>query len=242
MYDNVYIFDNPKLQAEALANKFQDMIVEKVQKQNRINIAVSGGSTPQLFFDTLAESYSRLPWEKIHIFWVDERCVPPADPESNYGMTRKSLLDKVDIPELNLHRIFGEADPEIEAMRYAEEINLNVKSNNAWPIFDWILLGLGEDGHIGSLFPNSPLLENTKSLSAVAIHPQTKQKRITLTLPVLNHALRITFLVSGISKAQIIKNIFASEKTHSDIPARLVKPESGIIEWYLDKSAAERIT
>jgi len=194
------------------------------------------------FFNTLTEIYSLLPWERIHIFWVDERCVRPEDPESNYGMTRYSLLDKIDIPKLNVHRIFGEADPDIEAQRYSEEIKQTVFSDNRWPVFDWSLLGLGRDGHTASLFPGTPALENINSISTVATHPQTKQKRITLTLPVLNHSLRIAYLVSGSSKAEVIGHILRSNQNHSDIPASLVKPISGTIDWFLDRNAAERIT
>ncbi len=242
MYDNIHIFENPKLQAIALADNFRDMIIEKTRIQSEINIAVSGGNTPEIFFNILTQSHSRLPWENIHIFWVDERCVPAEDPESNYGMTRKSLLDKIDIPKKNIHRILGEEDPDTEAKRYSKEIKLKVFSDNTWPVFDWILLGLGEDGHTASLFPGSAVLENTKSISAVAFHPQTGQRRITLTLPVLNHAKRIIYLVSGQSKAQRIYHILKSENNHPNIPAARVKPVNGIIEWFLDKDAAERFT
>jgi len=242
MKNNIHIFENPKLLANALADNFHDMVVNNTKTRDTINIALSGGSTPKIFFTTLAESHSQLPWKKIHIFWADERCVPPEDPESNYGMTRKSLLNNIDIPDINVHRIIGEADPESEASRYSEEIKLRVFSDKIRPEFDWILLGLGEDGHTASLFPNSPVLKNTKSISAVAIHPQTGQKRITLTLPVLNYAQRISFLVSGLSKTQMVDNILREKISHPDIPASLVKPVKGNINWFLDRDAAKRIT
>jgi len=139
-------------------------------------------------------------------------------------------------------RVLGESDPEFEAKRYGAEINNHIYSDNSWPEFDWILLGIGEDGHTASLFPNSPLFVDTIPISAVAIHPKTKQKRITLTLPVLNHAKNITFLVSGHSKAQVVRKILVSGLHDTDIPASLVKPRSGASKWFLDKDAAEHLS
>jgi len=242
MRDSIHIAENLNLLAKDLVNYFQDMIAGQLQTQDKINIAISGGKTPKLFFEKLAKSHNNLPWEKIHIFWVDERCVPPGDAESNYGMTQRSLLDKITIPAENVHPVLGESDPESEAKRYGEEINHHIYSDNTWPEFDWILLGLGEDGHTASLFPQSPLLEDTSTISAVAIHPQTKQRRITLTLPVLNHAKRITFLVSGPSKAQIVRKILVPGKTKTDFPATLVNPVSGKCKWFLDKDVAQYLS
>jgi len=242
MHDTIHIFKDPKQLAIALVKFFLDVISEKIKTRNKINIAISGGTTPALFFRTLAKPHAGLVWKKIHIFWVDERCVPPVSAESNYGMARRCLLDNINIPETNIHRIIGEADPEIEAKRYSAEIKNLVNSDNYWPLFDWILLGLGEDGHTASLFPDSVIPDTAHSLSAVTIHPQTNQRRITLTLPVINHADRITFLVSGHSKAHIVKNILFSDKIHSALPAALVKPARGTVEWFLDRDAAGRIS
>lgn len=242
MRDSIHIAENSNLLAKDLANYFQDMIAGQLPTQDKINIAISGGNTPKLFFEKLANLHNNLPWEKIHIFWVDERCVSPGDAESNYGMTQRSLLDKITIPEENVHPILGDSDPESEAKRYGEEINHHVYSDNAWPEFDWILLGLGEDGHTASLFPQSLLLEDRSTISAVAIHPQTEQRRITLTLPVLNHAKRITFLVSGPSKAQVVRKILVLANTQTDFPASLVNPVSGKCKWFIDKDAAQYLS
>jgi 6-phosphogluconolactonase len=239
--DNIHVFENPGLQAIALANKFQDMITRQFKSRNKINIALSGGKTPLLFFDALVQNHGNLPWEKIHIYWVDERCVTPEDRESNYGMTHKSLLIKIDIPQRNIHRIKGELEPDIETIRYSEEIKLQVFFENHWPVFDWILLGLGEDGHTASLFPGSSLLENTHSISAVGIHPQSGQRRITLTLPVLNHGKIITFLVSGQSKAAVLVDLLKPIDDNPGLPAARVNPVGGMLEWYLDRDAAELV-
>ena len=123
MNNNIHIFENQKLLAAGLADNFGNMILGQIQTREKINIAISGGKTPKILFEKLAQDYSHLPWGKINFFWVDERCVPPEDRESNYGMTRRTLLDKVTIPKSNVHRILGEADPETEVKRYGNEIN-----------------------------------------------------------------------------------------------------------------------
>jgi 6-phosphogluconolactonase len=240
--DNVHISENSNLLAQDLANYFQDMIAGQFPTREKINIAISGGNTPKLFFEEIAKLSIDFPWEKIHIFWVDERCVPPGDAASNYGMTKRVLLDKINIPKSNVHRVLGESDPDSEAKRYGEEINHHVYRDNIWPEFDWILLGIGEDGHTASLFPKSPLFEDTDSISAVATHPQTKQKRITLTPQVLNHAKRIAFLVSGASKAEVVAEILNFGDTQTNLPAALVKPLSGTSEWFLDEDAARNLS
>lgn len=238
MMDNIHISETSKIQAIALAEDFHKMALEYLKSQNEIYIALSGGNTPKLFFNELADFQDHIPWDKIHIFWSDERCVPPDDEDSNYRMTKRYLFDKIDIPSSNIHRILGEAEPELEEKRYSDEISQNIKFKNGWPVFDWIMLGLGEDGHIASLFPGSDVLGETKAISVVAQHPKSGQRRISLTLPVLNHAKRITYLVSGSSKAQIIRDIYSNNEDHMDVPAARVHPIAGIIDWYLDKDAA----
>jgi 6-phosphogluconolactonase len=236
--DNIHIFDTQKLLAEAIADYFSNMIIDSLREKNQVNIALSGGNTPILFFNALIDLQTPISWGKTHIYWVDERCVAPDDPQSNYGMTKKHLLDKIYIPPDNIHRIFGEAVPEKEAKRYSQEILQEVGSVNNWPAFDWILLGLGGDGHTASLFPGSPLLKTTNSISALTKHPETGQKRITLTLPVLNQGRKITFLVSGSSKTRVIQEIFEAPNKHSNHPAARVNPVNGMIKWFLDKDAA----
>ena len=236
--DAIHIFDTPQILATTLAEVFYKRVHEQLTNQDLLYIAISGGSTPVLFFRTLADNFERIPWEKIHIFWVDERCVAPDNEESNYGMTKKNLLDKINIPMRNVHRIQGEERPAFEAERYAAEIRQNVFIKNNWPVFDWILLGLGSDGHTASLFPGSPLLDKSDSISAVANHPESGQNRITITFPVLNGAKIITFLVSGSSKKQIIREILGRDKTDVNYPASRINPGQGILEWYLDKNAA----
>jgi 6-phosphogluconolactonase len=236
--DNIHIYNTEKLLADAIADYFSNMISDYLQEKDPVNIALSGGNTPLLFFTALTDLKPPISWDKTHIYWVDERCVAPDDPQSNYGMTKKYLLDEIDIPPDNIHRIFGEAEPESEVKRYSQEIMREVGSVNYWPVFDWILLGLGGDGHTASLFPGSSLLKTTNSISALAKHPETGQKRVTLTLPILNQGRNISFLVSGSSKTRIIQEILEASNKHSNYPAARIKPVNGIIDWFLDKDAA----
>ena len=233
---NIHVFDSIDQQVYQLAHSFNDLIISYLRQKSQVNIAISGGKTPAHFFTILTENFKELPWVRINIYWVDERCVPPEHEQSNYGMTKKYLLDKIDIPQNNIFRIHGEATPEDESKRYAGVISSVNEMENGWPVFDWILLGLGEDGHTASLFPGSAILKNVNSISEVATHPETGQKRITLTLPVLNHARKATFLVSGSSKSKVVRRILKQTAQFRDLPAAMINP--GIAEWYLDNDAA----
>ena len=173
------------------------------------------------------------------MFWGDERCVAPHDPDSNYRMVRISLLDHIDIPRENIHRIFGESNPPEEAQRYSEEILQHVPLENNLPKFDWILLGLGNDGHTASLFPNSENLKISGKFCVVATHPVTGQKRVSLTLPVLENAGRLSFLVTNKKKNQILKKILSDKIISSQYPASLLYGNRNDAEWWLDWDAAE---
>jgi 6-phosphogluconolactonase len=210
-----------------------------------VSVVLSGGNTPKLFFQNLLHLVSNSPgkpnWNKIHIFWGDERCVPPFHPDSNFGMTNKILLRDLPIPEENIHRIKGENDPASEASRYSEEIRKHVPTRNNYPFFDWVFLGLGEDGHIASIFPDQLNFLYSEKDCEVAIHPETGQKRITLTGNVLINADRVTFLISGHKKKRIVYEIFTNKPTSKAYPAYFIKPLSGKIDWYIDQQAAALI-
>ncbi len=221
----------------ALAERFCHWLNSSVGKRT---MALSGGSTPSVFFQTLARKAQliSLPWDRLHLFWGDERCVPPDHPESNYGMTRQLLLSRVPIPATNVHRIFGENEPEKEARRYAREMKQYVPmSANGLPRFDWILLGLGSDGHTASLFPGDIPKVEPDGLCAVTIHPASGQRRITISMPVIKNAGRVSFLVTGKQKATIVRRIVNAD-TAALYPAAYVQPDKGQLEWWLDKAAA----
>ncbi|MEL7342864.1 MAG: 6-phosphogluconolactonase, partial [Bacteroidota bacterium] len=176
-----------------------------VNRGETYHIALSGGSTPRLLFEYLSEHFREsIPWGDVHLWWGDERCVPPDHEESNYLMTKETLLKGVILPPENVHRIKGENSPADEAVRYANEMKKSIPQKNDLPVFDLIYLGLGTDGHTASIFPDRMDLLTSTDLTAVASHPESGQTRISLTGPVLNNARKIAFLVTGASKAELV--------------------------------------
>ncbi len=245
MKPEVKIFTKPETMAESLAEEFYRYVNERLITINKLNIALSGGNTPVLFFKYLSEfdqqKANKIDWKKIHFFWGDERCVSSKNKESNYGSVFKVLLSKINIPEANIHRIEGENDPAEEVVRYSNLLQKLVEIKNGIPIFDWIFLGLGEDGHTASIFPDQLNLITSDKLCEIGIHPETGQKRITFTGTVLNMAKRITFMATGSNKQEVVKNIINKEKSAKHYPAAKIKPQHGRLDWYLDALAAEQI-
>ena len=228
-------FKNP----EATAKAFADYLSEIQQEVNRLNIALSGGSTPKLLFEILVNKYSdKIEWPKFHFYWGDERCVPPTSGESNYGMTHEYLFQHLEIPEENIHRVFGECDPDEEAVRYGKLISENLPPINGLPQFDLIILGLGEDGHTASIFPHQMELLTSKDVCEVAEHPISGQKRITLTGSVINNAKEVCFLVTGDAKAEKVNEILNITGDCQLYPASYIKPTHGELVWFLDKAAS----
>lgn len=231
----IYKFDNPWQLAAGYAQYLQKL-VERSEK-DQFHIALSGGNTPKLLFNHLASEYKeRIKWEIIHFWWGDERMVPPKDNESNYKMTNENLFSLIYIPKENIHRIHGEDDPEKEAARYSSEIKRHLTSPGNLPIFDLVILGMGEDGHTASIFPHQMHLLKSANICEVVQHPISKQNRITLTGPVINNALEVTFLVTGISKAEKIEQILSGSENSLLYPASHIKPV-GNLYWFVDKFA-----
>ena len=232
----INVFDNPTEVARNFAEHLEKQI--KAQGSDSFSIALSGGSTPKLLFDILAADYRQsIPWEKVHFYWGDERCVPPHDPDSNYGMTKNHLLDHIDIPESNVHRMIAETY-EIEVTRYARELSDQLPERNDLPRFDLIMLGMGEDGHTASIFPDALNLINTPEVTALATHPESGQKRVTLTGNVINNADQICFLVTGAGKKPKVTEILSEKGDWKDYPASYIKPTYGGLHWFLDSAAA----
>src|SRR5665647_807392 len=192
---NYNIFPN----TEELADYFAKLFVERSRKllenKENIYIALSGGATPNLYLSKLVDPRfsENIDWKRIHFFWVDERMVPPTDPNSNYRAIKEILFNKIAIPEENIHRIKGEIVPQLEVQRYGNEILNNVgKKLNDLLEFDWILLGMGNDGHTASIFPNSELKDEFQKIVAVSKNPDTSQIRITMTESIINNADKVT--------------------------------------------------
>jgi 6-phosphogluconolactonase len=214
--------------AEAIMTIGQSCFAER----GRFLLVLSGGNTPRETYSSLAELFhhkQRL-WEKTHIYWSDERCVPPTDARSNYRMARETLLDALPIPLDNIHRIRGEAD-DLRAEAGCYDVEFPAKP-------DLVLLGLGEDGHTASLFPHSPALEETQRKFVVVETPADPPMRITITPPAIAVAAEIMILVSGIHKAHAVEQVFSETANFRDVPARLVHDAI----WLMDKEAAQRIT
>ena len=235
MDPSVKIYPNPS----EVAKEFAIFFAHLTKSKEKLHVALSGGSTPKLLFDQLAtDNFRDIDWKKVHLFWGDERCVPPEDEESNYKMTFDHLLSKIDIPQTNVHRIRGEDHPEKEAERYSKEISSLLPQKPEVPTFDLILLGMGEDGHTASIFPDQMHLLTSPKICAVARHPQSGQQRVTLTGKVINNAEMVSFLVTGRGKAEKVATIRNQQTNWMNYPAAHVRPVNGQLYWFLDEAAA----
>ncbi len=237
MAQEIRIYKTPQAVAEAFASNLYKWLKE----QKEVHIALSGGSTPKLLFSHLSTHYkNRIDWRRIHLFWGDERCVPPEHADSNYKMTRELLLQHINIPAKHIHRVRGEANPQEEARRYEQEILAHLMTKNKWPIFDLIILGMGSDGHTASIFPNQMELLHSDHICEVATHPESGQKRITLTGEVINRAKQVAFLITAEAKTEVLAEILAQTGAWETYPTSHIKPRGDLI-FYLDESAAGKI-
>ncbi len=241
---DIRIFSGRDKLGETLAGEMIRFAQAAAREQRPASIALSGGSTPKILFNQVARvaPQEKVNWEYLHFFWGDERCVPPDDSESNYKMAREYLLDHIRVPDSNIHRVHGEADPPGEAVRYAAEIDRIVKKKlGGFPRFDWIFLGMGADGHTASLFPGADTLNVRDQICTPAVHPGSGQRRISLTLPVINRAARISFLVVGEKKQERVAEILEKKSGYEKYPAGRVAPVEGVLEWCLDSEAAGKL-
>lgn len=225
--------------APAVARAFTRYFIDLIADKQRVNIALSGGSTPKLLFQLWAKDYAdQIDWSTLHFFWGDERCVAPDDPESNFGMTKSLLFDHINIPVENIHRVRGEEDPAAEAVRYGAEIQAALSEENGVPVFDLIILGMGDDGHTASIFPHQMELLTVADVCAVATHPKSGQQRISLSGPVIQQGQQIAFLVTGANKSDKITTVIQRQGEWQSLPAAHIQPFSGELHWFLDKAAA----
>lgn len=235
----VKIYANALEVARAFAS---DLFQRATEAENPLHVALSGGTTPALLFDILAQDYAeKMPWTKLHFWWGDERCVPPSDGQSNYKMTLDHLLSKVDMPAENIHRVMGEWEPAKANEHYIDEIAKYVPSADGWPVFDLIILGMGNDGHTASIFPHEIQLLNDPKVCAVATHPESGQKRVSLTGNVINNAKSVDFLVTGKAKTERVKEIFQKRPGYENLPSSYIQPEKGNLTFYFDEEAAAGI-
>jgi 6-phosphogluconolactonase len=233
------IVDDNAALARAAAQEFFRCAVEALAARGRFSVALSGGNTPRAVNSLLANEHHDLPWDKVFVFFGDERHVPPEHPDSNYRMANETLLSRVPVPESNVFRVRAELDANAAADDYDRRLREFFRvQTGAWPRFDLILLGLGEDGHTASLFPRSAGLQEQSRLVVANWVEKLQGYRITLTFPVLNHAAEDLFLVSGESKSQVMREIFGPAPKQAAYPAQMVHPQDGRLLWVADKAAA----
>ena len=238
MSHSVRVFPDPEALAQSIATiLIKDL--DRIEADQFYTVALSGGTTPEYIYRYLSDNYAqRISWDKLLVFWGDERCVPPEESDSNYRMAYESLLQNVPIPDANIFRIRGEIDPVAEAKQYSDLVSSVVPFYNGIPQFDLMLLGLGDDGHTASIFPDRPDLLTTLQLFDVAVRPGTHQKRITATGRLINNSSRIYFIVTGRQKASIVSEIIEAKAGSDRYPASRVSPGSGQLVWLLDSEAA----
>lgn len=213
--------------------------------RGRFTVALSGGNTPRGLYTHLAGSSaaSELAWDRVELFFGDERGVPPEDPESNYGMVKDALIDHVRIPDRNVHRIRAELGPEAAAVAYAADLSSSFHlTPGEMPRFDLVLLGMGPDGHTASLFPHTEALAVHDRLAVANRIPQLRADRITLTLPVLNAAREVLLLVTGADKAEALAQVLEGQPDPERLPSQSIRPAKGRLTWLVDRAAASRLS
>ncbi|MEO6807356.1 MAG: 6-phosphogluconolactonase [Edaphobacter sp.] len=240
------VLPTPAATAQAAAQLLLDAAVKAATSRGVARIAISGGTTPKVMFALLADPagpfLKQVPWDKIDLYWVDERCVPPDNAESNYRMTSEAMLSKVSIPADRVHRMEGELNPEVAAARYESTIRNTFKLEGAeTPTFDLVLLGMGDDGHTASLFPHTEALNEMSQIVVPNHVPQKDTWRITLTWPVINQGREVAFLIEGADKAQVLHDVFLGPYQPDTYPSQIIRPASGHLTLLLDRAAAAKL-
>lgn len=244
MIPEIRIFKDTDAVSRGAADLFLETTSEAIIERGRALVAISGGNTPLGLFRLLTGERFRnqINWPAVHIFWADERCVPADDPESNYGQARRVFLDKVPIPEKNIHRVNSDTEPAEASKEYADTLREFRDPPLEWPRFDLIFLGMGDDGHTASLFPGSQVDVSTPTQAVTAQYQGRPANRVTLTPGVLNSARQIVFLVSGENKAEILARVLDEENYQPELyPVQRVRPLEGRIVWMIDQTAASKL-
>ncbi len=240
----VRTFESIDALSAAAAEELVAIAAEAVRERGVAHVALSGGSTPKRLFQILAKQGAKAaPWDHIHLWWGDERSVGPEHADSNFKMTKEALLDPLSLT--NFERIEGEIDPTEAAKKYKAKLEKLRPAKDQWPVFDYVMLGMGPDGHTASLFPNTPALDATTEVVVAnpVDSPLTKgpTTRITLTATALNWGRKIRFLVAGADKAEPLWHVLRGPRDPKTYPSQLIKPYDGHLAWYVDKAAAAKL-
>ena len=243
----IEVLPDPEALARRAADLFASAAQEAAAARGAFTVALSGGHAPRPFYALLARQQfaQKVPWRRVYLYWGDERCVPPDSERSNYGMAHEAFIRHVPIPDGNVQRMRGEDEPEEAARAYERLLSqppaLAAHSQADLPVLDFVVLGLGPDGHTASLFPHSPALAVEDSL-VVVNEGEGTGKRLTMTYPVLNAARRAVFIVSGAAKAGIVAEVLEGLRAPDAVPAQAVGPVHGSLTWLLDEAAASQLS
>ncbi len=237
----VEIVSSQEAFVSSAADHFIDLANRNIRDKGRFTVALSGGNTPKPIYAALAdpENSSKVDWSKVHLFWGDERPVPPTDPDSNFRMVKDALLDRIDIPVDNIHRVHAEMDVRLAAFQYEEELRECFEGE--WPDFDLVFLGMGEDGHTASLFPHSAGLNEGFRWFIANYAPGRETWRLTLTANAINSAKFVLVLVKGESKAETVREVLTGPQEPETYPIQLINPKDGEMVWLLDEGAASSL-
>ncbi len=241
MSNHLYISADAGEMSRVAADFFMETAKKAVAGRGRFVVSLSGGSTPEALFRLLAGPpwSQQIDWPKVHVFWGDERCVPPDSPDSNSRMARLALLDQAPVPESQVYPIDGTLPPEAAAALY--DIQLREFFDWSAPVFDLVLLGLGDDGHTASLFPHTPVLTEKKRWAKEVLVEKLNSWRVTLTAPVITAATCIAFLAAGEKKAGVLKEVLVGPYRPEELPAQLVARSGAEVHWFLDEKAAGKM-
>jgi 6-phosphogluconolactonase len=238
----IRIFQDLEELSRAAAELFIVQAAQSTAERNRFLVALNGGGTPNRLFQLLATEYrEQVDWTKVHVFWGDERCVPPDDLGSSYRQARDVLLNHVPIPEANIHRVKGELAPALAAEEYSSVLQEFASPPLHWPRFDLVFLGMGEDGHTASLFPGSPVDVFQPTMPVTAQYQDRPANRVTLTPVVLNNAHTIAFMATGEKKAQTLAEVLSDRYNPELYPAQRIRTEDGRVIWLVDEAAASKL-
>ncbi|HEX7314223.1 MAG TPA: 6-phosphogluconolactonase [Pyrinomonadaceae bacterium] len=239
---NVKVFDDAESVARAAAARVAELAREAIGARGLFTVALSGGSTPRRVYDLLAGEEFRegIDWPNVHVFFGDERMVPPDHAESNYRMANEALLSRVAVPPENVHRIDGLGDAAANASAYERDMR-GLFGDAEWPRLDLVLLGMGDDGHTASLFPETDALNERRLWVAPNWVEKLGAWRVTLTAPVINAARHVAFLVNGAAKAERLREVLKGERDPARLPSQFIHPDEGVLEWFVDREAASKL-
>ena len=242
MNSEIHIFKELETLSHAAARLFLEQSAIAIEERGRFLVALNGGSTPNRLFQLLATEYrDKVNWSDVHVFWGDERCVPPYDPGSSYGQARDLLFRNIPLPDSNIHRVRGDLEPAEASRDYSLTLSEFSSPPFDFPRFDLVYLGMGEDGHTASLFPGSPVDVTGPTLPVTAQYQDRPANRVTLTQLVFNQARVVAFMATGEKKAATLAEVLSERYNPELYPVQRIDPKNGTLIWLIDENAAGKL-